>query len=90
MQRYRMLRDYNIIVEAVHLTKENLNEVLQWTEGTAIKSENVVTGEEFVGLNINTRFGPIRVEEGMYVVLWEGDFYPARKFQFENGYEAIS
>jgi hypothetical protein len=90
MQRYRMERDHSIVVEACHLTKESLNDMLQWTEGTAIKSTDASTGESFVGLNIPTRFGYIRVEEGMYAVLYEGDFYPARKHQFETNYEVIS
>lgn len=56
-------------VEAVQLTKENASEVATWCSGFPVTEIDALDpNKTYVGINVSTPSGPVRVSEGEYVI----------------------
>lgn len=78
-----------VVVEAIQLSKDNVEEVATWCGG-AIAEEIDPTDDEkrFVAINVPTLEGVMRASEGDYVIKGvKGEFYPCKPEIFQATYE---
>jgi len=83
-----------VVVEAVQLTPDTLNEVFKFTDAGSLKDgkpaivANPVTGE--AGLIIPTPEGPLKAREGDWVIKGvKGELYPCSPDIFEQTYTPV-
>lgn len=81
-----MLKSKGVIVEAVQLKPDNVDEVLAWTGGTLVEEEDKISNRMYDGINVPTPAGTKRLSLGMYAVKWNGIFYLAQRGVFESQY----
>lgn len=89
MDRWMLKNKINVIVEAVQLTSENIQEIAEWTQGKIVEERDSITNRMYDGLNILTIAGYKRLSLGMYVVKFNGNFYVARRHVFEKQYSRL-
>lgn len=84
-KRYRRRSD----VLAEQLTSENADELARWCRGMVVEEINPEDGSTYVGINIPTFDGTIRVSEGAYLIYSRktGDFSSMSKSSFEALHE---
>jgi hypothetical protein len=79
------------LIEAVQLTKENLEEVLEWSGGFEVEEIDALNHElKFVGLNVVTALGPRRCSEGEWLIKnKDGWFFVMKSDPLAFGYEPL-
>lgn len=98
-----MYRKRPVEIEAMHLTRENIEEVARWCGGRVVREEKPGDPTDvYVALDIPTLEGRMRAETfhpstyrngayqgGDYVIRGvQGEFYPCKPDIFEATYEA--
>lgn len=76
-------------VKHAQLTKENVTEVSNWTQGVIVQERDSVTDEVFVGLNVPTNRSTVRVSEGMHITQHFGTFYEWSQDSFDRAFEPL-
>lgn len=77
-------------VKHARLTKENVTEVSNWTQGVIVQERDSVTDEMFVGLNVPVNGGrTIRVSEGMHITKHFGVFYEWGDLSFNRLFDPL-
>lgn len=80
-------------VEAVLLTRDNIEDVARWCSGQQVQEIEPEFGDfadapkTLVGLNVPTPDGNKRVSEGQYVVHSGGDYFAAKYGSFHARFE---
>ncbi len=92
MERFRLKSNPEVpTVEAVRLTKENVNQVADWCTGKEVEEIDALEPDiKYVGLNLLTPTGWARASEGDYVVrdnIW--GFYVRWPAEFEANFERV-
>lgn len=85
MQLYHRKSLPGVIVEAVMMTEENVDELANWAQAQVVQ-EGRVGDVMKEGLNIRTPNGRERLHIGMYLVKHAGRFYTAPATDFERQY----
>lgn len=80
------------VIEAVQLAPENVDEVALWCGGQRIEEQDALDSSKiFVGLNILTLEGSMRVGEGDYIIKDAlGRFYQRNCSAFEATYDMLT
>lgn len=78
-------------IEAVELTKDNVDELSKWCGGRPVEMKDALDEEKtFVGLNIPTLEGTMRASEGDFIIKGlRGEFYPCKPDVFHAKYEEL-
>jgi hypothetical protein len=76
-------------VTAMKLTKDNVQEVVKWCGGLEVKEHDPLNpGQTFVGVNVPTASGNVRLSEGQYLLQSSsGSFYVSGPNAFEHSFE---
>lgn len=78
-------------VQAEKLTKENVQQVVDWCNGVQVEEVDPLDPEKkFVAVNFPTMTGNKRVSEGEYLVKDVGGFYRWEAEDFEKAFERIN
>lgn len=88
MQKYRVRRSPAVIVEAVQLNAENVDEVANWAQAQIV-SEGEGRDLMHEALNVKTPNGKERLHPGMYLVKFGKDFFTMAPANFEGRYEPV-
>ncbi len=89
-QRY-INKNTHVIVEAAQLTMDNASEISNWANGAQIVEEtDALTHAVQEGLNIKTPQGTKRLSVGMFLVLYQDQFYLSQPGQFQANYNPLS
>lgn len=77
------------VVEAVQLTKENVDQVIEWCDGTGVEEIDALDSEKrYVGINIPSWGGVVRASEGDFVIKDHlGEFHTRWPDHFNNMFE---
>lgn len=81
-----ILKSKHVIVEAVQLTFDNVEEIAAWCNGTIVDEEDKPNNRMFPGINVPTPVGTKRLSYKMYLVKWQDTFYVAQPGVFETQY----
>ena len=73
-------------IEAIQLTKENVDQVVAWCDGTPIEETDALDSEKrYVGINIPSWGGVVRASEGDFVIKDHlGEFHTRWPQHFNN------
>ena len=90
MQLYRR-KDTGAEVEAIQLTKENIQEVAEWCVGQEVKEiDSLDNSKTYVGLNFISWDGMARASEGDYIIKDPlGNFISRWGSSFEETFEKV-
>ena len=81
----------NVVVEAIRLNEDNVDEVAAWTRAEVIEEIDPEHPEEMQkGLNIYTPVGMKRASLHMYVIKFGGHFHVSHNRPFEMKYEPVN
>lgn len=82
-------RKLPVVIEAVHLTRENIVDVMRWVAPTAEVGQAIhVTIDIDKGLTVSTLEGDMRADFGDWVIKGvQGEFYPCKPDIFAETYE---
>lgn len=87
-ETWRKKDNPNILVEAVRLTEDNVEEVAKWCRGELVEEIDPEHPEETqFGINLLTPEGTKRASLHMYVVGLKGLFFVSNNRHFETVYE---
>jgi hypothetical protein len=92
MQNYKKRNNPNAaVIEAVKLTKENVDEVAEWCTGKEVEEIDGLNPEiRYVGLNFIAWDGVTRASEGDYIVKDAiGEFHLRWADNFERDFEKV-
>lgn len=92
---YKQYRKKPVVIEAMHLTRENVREVARWCGGRVFEDAKASDPTDvYVALDIPTLEGTMRAEThggGDFIIRGvQGEFYPCKPDIFEATYEAVS
>lgn len=88
METWRKKDTPNILVEAIRLNEDNVDEVAVWCRGAKIEEIDPEHPQEMQwGLNVDTAGGYKRASLGMYVIKFGKHFFVSHNRQFELVYE---
>lgn len=88
MKLYQHKHNPDRILEAVQLTKSNVDAVAEWCGGLKIEEKDPFTSESYVGVNVPTANGNVRASETSYVVRdSEGNLHVRPEIMFEAKYQ---
>lgn len=73
-------------VQALQITPENLDRIVEWTHGIPVREKNAVTDVETVGVIIPTMHGKIRGGEREIVLRQNGEWRIMPFSQFQQEY----
>lgn len=86
MKKYRKKP---VVIEAMKLSKENINDVLSWMGGLGVTSGGIDRFENAF-ISINTLEGIMLAIEGDYIIRGvKNELYPCKPDIFEMTYEEI-
>jgi len=89
MRKYQLLE---VSVEAAQLTADNVHAVASWCNG--VQKEEIDPfdhSKRFVALNLMTKDGPRRAQQGDYIVKNTiGEFSVMKPHEFEGKYAQVS
>lgn len=91
MEQWRKKSSPNVVVEAVRLNEENVEELAGWSRGDLIEEIDPEHPEEMqYGINLNTPSGMKRASLGMYLVKYANQFFVSHNRVFETSYEPVN
>ena len=88
-----MIKKYKkkpVEIEAVQFTRDNVEEIKEFTEGNAInfRTERCINGKSYCEIKILE--GTMTATEGDYIIKGvNGEFYPCKPDVFEKIYELV-
>ena len=87
MQRWRNIKSPSMIVEAVQVTEENVEQVANWCGGTIIEEIDAQNPDlKYAGINVPTTSGINRASLDSWVVRHHDKFMIAGPLSFQTNY----
>lgn len=91
IESWRKKDSPSIVVEAVRLTEDNVENIAKWCGGELVEEIDPEHPDETqLGINFQTPNGMKRASLHMYVVKFERSFFVSHNRKFETVYEPVN
>ncbi len=90
--RRKNVEDPAPTVQAVKLTQDDVDEIVQWCGGQRVVEHDALDySSTFIGLNLETPLGYVRASEGDYILMdVDGNFHRRKPNVFGAAYEVVN